>query len=186
MPLAVEIQDASPGVAGHGEGDQAGEDDGLVGGGDDVGGEGGGVPVGVVNPDPGAEVPGVALGVGDVVSVGEQHVVDPPGVLDRPGEGAVPVRGVDEERVPGLGDEPGVGAEGAKVIVPAEEHARSDVHREDPGRGGAMAGVSASWIQHVLWVLVYRGCEDADRGELPRHGITATVIRTLENGIHVR
>jgi hypothetical protein len=49
-----------------------------------------------------------------------------------------------------------------------------------------MAGVSASWIQHVLWVLVYRGCEDADRGELPRHGITATVIRTLENGIHVR
>ena len=46
--------------------------------------------------------------------------------------------------------------------------------------------VSASWIQHVLWVLVYRGCEDADSGELPRHGITATVIRTLENGIHVR
>ena len=46
--------------------------------------------------------------------------------------------------------------------------------------------VSASWIQHVLWVLVYRGCEDANRGELPRHGITAIVIRTLENGIHVR
>ena len=46
--------------------------------------------------------------------------------------------------------------------------------------------VSASWIQHVLWVLVYRGCEDADRGELSRHGVTATVIRTLENGIHVR
>jgi AcrR family transcriptional regulator len=46
--------------------------------------------------------------------------------------------------------------------------------------------VSASWIQHVLWVLVYRGCEDADRGELPRHGVTATVIRTLENGIHIR
>jgi AcrR family transcriptional regulator len=46
--------------------------------------------------------------------------------------------------------------------------------------------VSASWIQHVLWVLVYRGCEDADRGELPRHGITATVTRTLENGIRAR
>jgi AcrR family transcriptional regulator len=46
--------------------------------------------------------------------------------------------------------------------------------------------VSPSWIQHVLWVLVYRGCEDADRGELPRHGITATVVRTLENGIHIR
>ncbi len=43
--------------------------------------------------------------------------------------------------------------------------------------------VSPTWIQHVLWVLVYRGCEDADSGELPRHGVTATVIRTLENGI---
>ena len=43
--------------------------------------------------------------------------------------------------------------------------------------------VSPSWIQHVLWVLVYRGCEDADSGELPRHGVAATVIRTLENGI---
>jgi AcrR family transcriptional regulator len=46
--------------------------------------------------------------------------------------------------------------------------------------------VSPGWIQHVLWVLVYRGCQDADSGELPRHGVTATVIRTLENGIHVR
>ena len=46
--------------------------------------------------------------------------------------------------------------------------------------------VSAQWIQHVLWVLVYRGCEDADAGELPRHGITATVTRTLENGICIR
>ena len=46
--------------------------------------------------------------------------------------------------------------------------------------------VSADWIQHVLWVLVYRGCEDAERGELPRHGIVSTVIRTLENGIHAR
>jgi AcrR family transcriptional regulator len=46
--------------------------------------------------------------------------------------------------------------------------------------------VSASWIQHVLWVLVYRGCEDANRGEIPRHGIIAIVIRTLENGIHAR
>jgi AcrR family transcriptional regulator len=46
--------------------------------------------------------------------------------------------------------------------------------------------VGAGWIQHVLWVLVYRGCEDADTGELPRHVITATVTRTLENGICIR
>ena len=61
-----------------------------------------------------------------------------------------------------------------------------DLIKRGQAEGAFDPGVSASWIQHVLWVLVYRGCEDADRGELPRHGITATVIRTLENGIHVR
>jgi AcrR family transcriptional regulator len=45
------------------------------------------------------------------------------------------------------------------------------------------SGVSARWIQHSLWALVYRGYEDADRGELPLHGVAPTVIRTLENGI---
>jgi AcrR family transcriptional regulator len=48
------------------------------------------------------------------------------------------------------------------------------------------AHVSAQWIQHVLWALVYRGCEDADRGELPRHGVVPTVVRTLESGIRTR
>jgi len=86
MPLIVEVQDASSGVARHGEGDHAGEDGGLAGGRDDVRGEKGRVPVGVVNPDPGAEVLGVPLGVGDVVSVGEQNMVDPAGVFDRPDE----------------------------------------------------------------------------------------------------
>jgi AcrR family transcriptional regulator len=61
-----------------------------------------------------------------------------------------------------------------------------DLIKRGQAEGAFDPGVSASWIQHVLWVLVYRGCEDADAGELPRHGITATVIRTLENGIHVR
>jgi AcrR family transcriptional regulator len=61
-----------------------------------------------------------------------------------------------------------------------------DLIRRGQAEGVFDPEVSASWIQHVLWVLVYRGCEDADSGELPRHGITATVIRTLENGIHVR
>jgi AcrR family transcriptional regulator len=61
-----------------------------------------------------------------------------------------------------------------------------DLIRRGQDEGVFDSEVSASWIQHVLWVLVYRGCEDADSGELPRHGITATVIRTLENGIHVR
>ncbi len=59
-----------------------------------------------------------------------------------------------------------------------------DLIRRGQAEGVFDPEVSPSWIQHVLWVLVYRGCEDADNGELPRHGITATVIRTLENGIH--
>jgi AcrR family transcriptional regulator len=61
-----------------------------------------------------------------------------------------------------------------------------DLIKRGQAEGAFDPEVSASWIQHVLWVLVYRGCEDADSGELPRHGITATVIRTLENGIHMR
>jgi hypothetical protein len=38
----------------------------------------------------------------------------------------------------------------------------------------------------VLWALVYTGLEEAESGRLPRHGITATVIRTFENGITMR
>jgi AcrR family transcriptional regulator len=45
--------------------------------------------------------------------------------------------------------------------------------------------VSAVWIRHVLWALVYTGVEEAASGRLPRHGVTATVIRTFENGIVV-
>jgi AcrR family transcriptional regulator len=43
--------------------------------------------------------------------------------------------------------------------------------------------VSAAWIQHALWALVYTGCEAVGKGEVPRHGVTSTVIRTFENGI---
>lgn len=45
--------------------------------------------------------------------------------------------------------------------------------------------VSAVWIRHVLWALVYTGVEEAASGRLPRHGVTSTVIRTFENGIVV-
>jgi AcrR family transcriptional regulator len=46
--------------------------------------------------------------------------------------------------------------------------------------------LSAAWIEHVLWALVYTGAEVAHQGKLPRPGITETVIRTLEHGIHAR
>src|SRR5918995_1052203 len=46
--------------------------------------------------------------------------------------------------------------------------------------------VSPGWVEHVLWALVYTAAEEADTGRLPRHGVPATVIRTLENGIRGR
>lgn len=45
------------------------------------------------------------------------------------------------------------------------------------------AEVSAEWIEQVLWAVVYTGWEAAEKGQLPKHGVTAVVIRTLENGI---
>jgi AcrR family transcriptional regulator len=46
--------------------------------------------------------------------------------------------------------------------------------------------VSPGWVEHVLWALVYTAAEEANNGRLPRHGVTATVIRTFENGIRDR
>jgi AcrR family transcriptional regulator len=43
--------------------------------------------------------------------------------------------------------------------------------------------VGTAWIEHVLWALVYAGCDAADRGTLPRHAAATTVIRTFENGV---
>jgi AcrR family transcriptional regulator len=45
------------------------------------------------------------------------------------------------------------------------------------------AQLSAVWIRHVLWALVYTGAEQAAYGRLPRHAVASTVIRTFENGI---
>jgi AcrR family transcriptional regulator len=43
--------------------------------------------------------------------------------------------------------------------------------------------VSPSWIEHVLWALVYTAAEAAANGTLPRPGAAATAIRTFEHGI---
>ncbi|MCP3805559.1 TetR family transcriptional regulator [Allokutzneria sp. A3M-2-11 16] len=45
------------------------------------------------------------------------------------------------------------------------------------------AGADPSWIESVLWSLVYSACDAVGRGRMPRHGAAATVIRTLEQGI---
>jgi AcrR family transcriptional regulator len=46
--------------------------------------------------------------------------------------------------------------------------------------------VSPGWIEHVLWALVYTGAEEANAGRLPRSGVPATVIRSLEHGIRTQ
>lgn len=43
--------------------------------------------------------------------------------------------------------------------------------------------VSPGWVRHVLWALVYTGCEEVASGRMHRHGATAAVIHTLENGV---
>jgi AcrR family transcriptional regulator len=43
--------------------------------------------------------------------------------------------------------------------------------------------VSAEWIQHVLWSLVYTACEMSGRNMMSRHEATSTVIRTFEHGV---
>ncbi|MFB4320381.1 TetR/AcrR family transcriptional regulator [Actinomadura sp. 21ATH] len=58
-----------------------------------------------------------------------------------------------------------------------------DLIRRGQAEGVFDAELSPEWIQHTLWSLVFTGVEDADKGLLPRHGVTATVIRTFENGI---
>lgn len=45
--------------------------------------------------------------------------------------------------------------------------------------------LSAVWIEHTLFALMLRGCEDARSGELARHAVAATVIRTFERGVGV-
>lgn len=47
------------------------------------------------------------------------------------------------------------------------------------------AQVSAVWIRHVLWALVYTAVEEASNGRLPPHAVASTVIRTFENGVVV-
>lgn len=42
------------------------------------------------------------------------------------------------------------------------------------------------WVVQVLWALVFTGLERADRGLMPRHSVTPTVVRTLERGIGAR
>lgn len=47
-------------------------------------------------------------------------------------------------------------------------------------------GAEPAWVVQVLWALVFTGLERAERGQMPRHEVTPTVVRTLERGIGAR
>ncbi|MFJ8713121.1 TetR family transcriptional regulator [Streptomyces violaceus] len=73
---------------------------------------------------------------------------------------------------------------------PDREMLLSAVVEDSLGRGQAEGlldtEVSVEWIEHVLWAHVCAGCMAVSGGTLPRHGASAWVIRTLENGIGAR
>ncbi|MFF5676360.1 TetR/AcrR family transcriptional regulator [Streptomyces hygroscopicus] len=68
---------------------------------------------------------------------------------------------------------------------PAAEEIRRLIRRGQ-AEGIVDPEVSWDWIEHVLWAHVSAGCTAVSRGKLPRHGASAWVIRTLENGIGAR
>ncbi|HEX2316251.1 MAG TPA: TetR/AcrR family transcriptional regulator [Thermomonospora sp.] len=76
--------------------------------------------------------------------------------------------------------------EGLRDRPSAAENTMVDLIRRGQAEGVFDPEVDVEWIQQVLWALVYTGLEAAAQGLLPRHGVTATVIRTFENGIHTR
>jgi AcrR family transcriptional regulator len=61
-----------------------------------------------------------------------------------------------------------------------------DLIRRGQAEGLFDSEFGPTWIQHTLWALVYTGCEEVGSGRMPRHRATAAVIRTFENGVHVR
>ncbi|MFC0113407.1 TetR/AcrR family transcriptional regulator [Kibdelosporangium aridum] len=72
---------------------------------------------------------------------------------------------------------------GVSPDEPPEEDPVLDLIARGQQEGVFDSHVSPQWIRHVLWALVYTGIEEVNRGTISRHGVAATVIRTLERGI---
>src|ERR1700722_5211788 len=81
--------------------------------------------------------------------------------------------------------DPGVLERTAGMRMPTSDPV-IDLIERGQAEGAFDPDVSARWIHPTPWALVYRGCLDASRGELPRHAVAPTVTRTLEKGIRAR
>lgn len=84
-----------------------------------------------------------------------------------------------------FGDPHVLAAHGLDSAAPATDPVLGLIERSQ-AEGTFDTGVSADWIRHSIWALVYTGWEAVNHGWLPRHGITETVVRTLEGGILAR
>ncbi|MHC9292310.1 TetR/AcrR family transcriptional regulator [Mycobacterium sp. LTG2003] len=58
-----------------------------------------------------------------------------------------------------------------------------DLIKRGQAEGVFCSELSATWIEHTLFALVLKGCQDAAAGELPRHLVAPTIIRTFECGV---
>ncbi|MFJ1746560.1 TetR/AcrR family transcriptional regulator [Streptomyces sp. NPDC088116] len=58
-----------------------------------------------------------------------------------------------------------------------------DLIRRGQSEGVFDTQLSAEWMQQVLWGVAYTAFEQVERGALAKFDVTATVTRTLEQGI---
>jgi hypothetical protein len=101
---------------------------------DQIGGEGRRSTVVVVDPDRGAEVLCVAVRIGDVVAVGEQHEVDAAECFDRRDQLPGPPRRIDHHVRPTADQQVGVSTERRLGVVAEAVHAVAEVVGEHARR----------------------------------------------------
>lgn len=67
--------------------------------------------------------------------------------------------------------------------LPAPHDPVIDLIRRGQSEGVFDTQLSAEWMQQVLWGVAYTAFEQVERGALAKFDVTATVTRTLEQGI---
>lgn len=58
-----------------------------------------------------------------------------------------------------------------------------DVIKRGQAEGALDPELSATWIEHAFFALILQGCEDLRSGDLPRHAVAPTIVRTFQRGV---
>ena len=74
----------------------------------------------------------------------------------------------------------------AEPDLPSPQDPVLDLIRRGQAEGVFDDQLSAEWLQQVLWGVSYTAFEQVARGSLAKFEVTATVTRTLEQGITAR